>query len=328
MGITANSGPFVSFGLTKSASGGIQEYNEQRGPSVFDAGVAMADPRPAYTYQPGSPVTTKTWGWWKCFGRIDCKPGTFTAVTIATTQVPVAGTALTLQTVSSGCVTAGVVLHPSSNPQASVTVLAIDSTYATVPSGLAFGQSGTITCWDPQLALSRTISLDRASTLDDTAATYTIQGYDIYGYKLTETITGTSSQGSTNYQSVKAFKYIESITPAGTLGTTGLTVRPTNTYGLPLAAREGWQFQAWLGLSSNQVQLTAQTSLLLFGSTITNTATSPDVRGTWASTNTSSNSSNFLFVQVRPRAQDIQNMASTYLSTAYWLWLGADQYSS
>lgn len=328
MGITANSGPHLAFGLTRSASGGVQEYNEQRAPSLFDAGIALYDPRPPYGYMPGQGADAKTYGWWHGVGRVSGKPGTFTAVTIATTQVPVSGTPLTLQTVSSGCVTAGVTLIPASNPNARVSVLAIDSTYATVPSGLACGQTGSITMWNPQLAISRTISLDRASTLDDTAATYTIQGYDIYGYKITETITGTSSQGSTNYQSQKAFKYIESITPGGTIGSTGLTVRPTNTYGFPIAVREGWQAELWMGVSSMSAPVTNQTSLLTFGSTVTNTSTTPDIRGTWASTNLSSNSSNNIFIEVRPRAQDIQNMCGSYASTSYWLWLGADQYSS
>lgn len=330
MGINAFSGPNLTFGLTRSASGGIQEYNEQRGPNVADAGYALYDPRPPYAYYPGSPVTAKTWCWWNSYGRVDCKPGTFTLVTIAATQTPVAGTALTLATASSGCVTTGVTLVPASNPQTTVTgLLAIDSTYATVPVGQACGSAGTVTAWDPQLALSRTITFEKSSTTgDDSGATYTIQGYDIYGYAMTETITGTSSTGSTSYNSQKAFKYIKSITPGGTIGATNISVHPSNTFGFPLAVREGWQAELWQGLSSNMVQMTSQTSLITFASTVTATATTPDHRGTWASTNLSSNSSNYVFMQVRPRAQDVLNMTQTVLSSGYWLWLGMDQYSS
>lgn len=326
MGITAIPGPNISFGLTRSASGGIQEYNEQRGPSVADLGYAMYDPRPNFAYMPGQGVTAKTWSWWGSVGRVDAKPGTFSLVTIAATQQPVSGTALTLATGSSGSVTVGVTLRPSSNPQTTVTVLAMDSTYATVPTGLAFGQAGSITAWDPQLAVTRGITFEKSSTTgDDSAGTYTIAGYDLYGYAMTETITGTSSTGSTSYVSQKAFKYIASITPGGTIGATNVSVHPNNTYGFPLAVREAWQTELWLGLSTNQTQLATQSTLITFASTVTATATTPDVRGTWASTNLSSNSSNFMFIQVRPRAQDIYNTASTYASTGYWLWLGMDQ---
>lgn len=329
MGITAFSGPNLTFGLTRSASGGIQEYNEQRGPDVSDAGYALYDPRPAYNYMPGGPVAAKTWGWWGSVGRVDAKPGTFTPVTIASCQQPVSGTALTLATGSSGCVTTGVTLVPASNPNTTVTVLAMDSTYATVPVGLSWGQAGTINSWDPQLAVSRCITILKATTsAGDDAGTYTIQGFDIYGYAMTETITGTSSTGSSVYNGVKAFKYIRSITPGGTIGSTTISVYPSNTYGFPLPVRSGWQAEMWLGLSSNMVQATAQTTLITFAATLTPTATGPDVRGTWASTNLSSNSSNFMFIQVRPRAQDVNNMTTTYAATASWPWLGIDQYSS
>lgn len=330
MVISAIPGPYVQFGLTRAASGNVQEYNEQRAPNVNDAGDSMMDPRAPYVYQPGSASNTKTWAWWDNYGSVDCKPGIISSVGISSAQQPVAGTALSLSTTSSGCITAGVTLIPASNPNTTVSVLAIDSTYATVPVGLACGQTGAITMWDPQIALSRAIVIEKSSaTSDDSAGTYTIQGYDIYGYKMTETITGTSSTGSTSYVSQKAFKYIQSITPGGTIGATTVQVHPSpGLYGFPLAVRAGWQAEMWMGLSSNMVQVTTQSSLLVYGSTVTNTSTTPDVRGTWASTNLSSNSSNFVYIRVRPRPQDIYNMTTTVTTTGSWLWLGADQYSS
>lgn len=328
MGVTAIPGPQVSFGVTQTSTGGIQEYNDERGPNLNYGGNALYDPRPEVSYQPGSPVGTKVYGWWDNKGIVDGKPGTFSAVTIATTQVPVAGTPLTLQTASSGCITAGVTLTPTSNPNTTVSVLAIDSTYATAPRSLAWGTGGTVRTWDPSNAISRTLMLTRSASQDDTAATYTIQGYDIYGYKMTETITGTSSTGGSSYAGQKAFKYIQSITPAGTLGSTGMTVTVTNTYGFPLAVNRASQTELWMGLSTNMAIVGTQSTLLTFACTVTNTATTPDVRGTWASTNLSSNSSNIITMWVRPRAADIANMGTTYTSTGAWTWLGAPQYSS
>jgi hypothetical protein len=329
MGITALSGPRLTFGLTRTSTGGVQEYNEQRGADMADCGHAMMDPRPEYTYRPGSGVTRKTWGWHGGVGAVDCKPGTFTVGSVAASQQPVSGTALTLATGSSGCVTIGVTLAPASNPGNPVSVIALDSTYATVPVGLAFGQTGTESLWDPQVALSRGITIEKSSTTsDDSAGTYTIQGYDIYGYAMTETITGTSSTGSTSYNSNKNFKYIQSITPGGTIGATAVSVHPNNTYGFPMAVWAGHQVELWMGLSSNIAQVTTQTTLITFGATLTPTATTPDVRGRWASTNLSSNSSNYVYIRVRPRPQDIQSMSATYSSTGTWLVTGAPHYSS
>lgn len=327
MVVSAVPGPWITFGLTRTSTGGVQEYNEQRGPNVADCWNAMADPRAPYTYRPGSGVTVDVYGWYDGKGIIDCMPTTLSCNGVALSQTPVAGTALTLSTINTNNATIGVTLIPATGT-ASVTVVSIDSTYSSFPRGLGFGQSGTVTAWDPATLLSRQITIGRATGNSDTGATYTIQGYDIYGFAMTETITGTSSTGNSTYASQKAFKFIRSITPAGTLGATAVYVGVNDTYGFPMRVYNGSMVQIWSGISSMMNIMTAQSSLMIFGSTVTNTATTPDIRGTWASSIASSTANGQrVKIKVYPRAEDIQAMSATYSSTGTVYWLG-EQYSS
>src|SRR5690348_14355675 len=54
MTIKANSGPSVSFGITTTSTGGVTQYNEDRGPDGSDLGYGLMDPRPFYRYTPGN----------------------------------------------------------------------------------------------------------------------------------------------------------------------------------------------------------------------------------------------------------------------------------
>jgi len=73
MGIVANSGPNITYGVTVSASGAVAGYNESRGPSLSDLGDGMLDPRSQYNYgyQPGGAVDTKAYGFYGLQGIID-----------------------------------------------------------------------------------------------------------------------------------------------------------------------------------------------------------------------------------------------------------------
>lgn len=329
MVITANSGPNISFGLTRSASGQVQEYNEERGPDIADCGNMIGDPRGVYGYQPGSGVGANVYGWYNGVGTIDCVPTTISTNAVALTQSSTTtGATIVLSSVSNGNVTIGVTLTPADGSSAR-TVIAIDSTYSTFPRGLEFGQVGTVTAWDATTLLGRNVTIAKGSSLDDTAGTYTIQGFDIYGNKMTETITGTSSQGSSNYTSRKMFKFIQSITVGGTPGSSTISVGVGDTYGFPLAVHDGSQVNVWSGLSSNGNWLSAQSSLMVFASTVTQTATTPDVRGSWASSIASSTANGQrVKIVVTPRVQDVQVMTTTYASSGPHMWLGVDQYSS
>src|SRR3989304_9111215 len=74
MGITAVSGPSLSYGITTTSTGGVSEYNEERGPGLQDLGVGLMDPRAAYNYKPGNPPGSAVLGLWDNKGLVDAVP--------------------------------------------------------------------------------------------------------------------------------------------------------------------------------------------------------------------------------------------------------------
>lgn len=140
------------------------------------------------------------------------------------------------------------------------------------------GLGGPIRFWNPNWAISRGIVVTANGV--DTSGTYTIAGYDIYGYPLTQTLTGTSSSTATT---TKAFKYIASVTPNGTIGSTTLTVGTVDVFGLPL--RTDWA--TYLNVYWNNALITPANAVLVAADINTPTALTGDVRGTITATATS-----------------------------------------
>ena len=58
MSITANSGPYISFGQSPYGN----DYNPDLGPSLFWGGVGRLDPRTNFTYLPGQASGSLTAG--------------------------------------------------------------------------------------------------------------------------------------------------------------------------------------------------------------------------------------------------------------------------
>ena len=266
MSITANSGPYVSFGQAP-----FPDYNPEAGPSLFYAGAGLLDPRPFYTYSPGQNFGAATAGFLG-FTRIlsvNQVPSTLSATNIATSQAPVSGTALTL---TAGTGVTGSTSITSATTGALVTgLLALDGAAGRV----SFGSAGTIQLWDPTKALSRNV---RITTAVGDSAVYTVRGYDIYGYAMSEAIT---ASGATTVSGKKAFKYIQSVTPVGTVGATA-TVGTGDVFGFPLySATFIIGADADVAISWNGAAITATTGYLA-GVTTTASTTTGDVRGTYA----------------------------------------------
>lgn len=279
MGITAISGPTINFGITQSSSGAVGDYNDQRGPSLFDLGQGMLDPRSFFNYSPGSAVTDQVYGFYHSpVAVVDYIPfaADSSAIYRSTTGAPVAGTALALVAQSSVGSFQTTIIAPETG--LAVSVIALDSTAAT----LNFGNAGTVAIWNPNAGTGRALTVINTSNAN--AETYIVNGRDAYGIKMSETISAsTTSTGSG--QGKKAFKYISSVTPstATTISATGVRIGFTDTFGFPILA-------GYLGMTTVQmstsplvpstVVLTSANSVL--GSTVaTATATTPDARGTY-----------------------------------------------
>lgn len=166
-----------------------------------------------------------------------------------------------------------------------------------VSSPIAFGtvggNGGPVTSYNPQWALSRCIGV--TSNGDDTGGTYTIAGYDIYGFPMTQTITGLSTGQA---KTTKAFKYITSVTPNGTINSTTLTVGTTDIIGLPFRADAFPHLMVWWNTSTtvSVLQVSDTAPGFVAADISVASATTGDVRGTFLLPTNASNSTRRLTI--------------------------------
>jgi hypothetical protein len=327
MTITALSGPCVSYGITPTSSAGTGllgndlEHNSQRAPDVSDLGHAMMDPRVAYAYNPGSGVTDQVFSFYRGVGAVDYVPTAIANsasafVVLATVSTGVSG-AFTLAAASSANGTYATTIIAPETGQVTGTLIAIDSTAAYV----TFGSDGTIVSWNPGAGTGRNITINKSSNLD--AGTYTVAGRDMYGFKMTEQITSSSS---TNLAGKKAFKYISSITNTTTPTSTSVSIGFGDIFGLPLyTPYNGANCQIFLTAAASQTGLATGSSAFVVGalSSITQTSTTADVRGTWGSS-TATNGTIRLQMTITPAASAIAAVTSTNIAPLF----GNAQFSS
>ena len=201
---------------------------------------------------------------------------------IALTQSATTTTTRTLTLTTSN--TANVTINQSivrADTGATVTgLLAIDSKMATV----TFGSDAAVNLWSPATSISRCVRIEGSS--NDGAGGFTINGYDIYGYPMTETLAGSISTttGSTFVVTQKAFKYISTITASGTINSTGVTIGVADIYGFPLAVTNGNRTVIGISSGTSFNTVTTSTGIVVASTAATQTSTTPDVRGTWSST--------------------------------------------
>lgn len=285
MSISAVSGPLISYGQAT-----YSDYNPEQGPSLFWGGSGILDPRPFYTYQPGQPAGNMVCGFLGTtrIMTVNQVPSTLSATNIAAAAVPVAGTPMTLVSSTGGGVTVPVSITNASTGSTVTGLLALDGAAGLV----TFGSSSTIQLWDPTKALSRNIRI--TSVADETGATFSVKGYDIYGFPMSETITGVNNGIASGK---KAFKYVASVTPAGTLSGSNVSVGTGDVFGFPLYSAT-WTAgaDADVSISWNAAAITANTGYVA-GVTSTATATTGDVRGTYAVQSASDGSKRLVFTQ-------------------------------
>ncbi len=148
---------------------------------------------------------------------------------------------------------------------------------------LPFGSAGTIQLWNPQALSGRAVAIYPVSGTPTGNITFTVAGYDIYGYPMSEAISLTS--GSTQNTAVpgkKAFGYIASVTPSAT-DTVTYSVGTTNIFGLPLRSDSFGDILINYATSLSPALITANTGYVA-AVTIPATTTTGDVRGTYTAT--------------------------------------------
>ena len=293
MTITALTGPVVTFqdgGLLNSSSA---YQNADQAPSLFLQGTGLLDPRTNYTYFPDDPngiigigaggaaiYAAPLLGWLNAtFLTADYAPGTASTTSIAAAQTFTSSTTLTLATVSAGNITVnsgpGTTASNSSGfPNAAGTTattgnLLIDN----IPAWVYPAQSRSIALWDPAnppVGRAVTIYTNTAS-----GASFTVSGYDAYGYPITQVIAGSSSTGSVT--TGKTFKWVTSVVSSITSSTASVSVGVSDTYGFPMFAGGFSYIDLWF---NNTAAFTTASTSFTAGSTATAT-NSTDVRGTY-----------------------------------------------
>lgn len=301
MAITNLSGPLIVSGQRPAVNGMVPEYNQDAGPSLLYSGCGLLDPR--WGYFDHNAYRAMGFSASANIPVLDVIPFTATANNIAASQAVTAGTKMTLVSTTGTGVTvlaAATTIYPSANVIPSG-ALALDG----VSALLTYGSSPSIAIYDPSKALSRCVSV--VTNADDTGGFYTVAGYDIYGYPMTQKLTGVSSGTVTT---TKAFKFVTSVIPSGTINSTAVTVGTSDTIGLPLRA----DFFGDLKINYPDTLVTATTGFTAAVTTSPATLITGDVRGTYV-LQTASNNARHLQVFATPRPVNLPGNAGSYATT-------------
>lgn len=184
---------------------------------------------------------------------------------------------------------------------------------------IPFGSACTIRLYNPMAMLARGVSIT-STTSQVSGTVFTINGLDVYGYPMTETIT-LSGTTATTTNGVKAWKYITSVTPSVHSDSTGsYSVGTQDVMGFPIRSdnfQPGAEFD--IALEMNNAVITSGTGYTAAVVTSPATATTGDVRGTYA-LQTSSNGTLLFGVSQTPLVANIGSATGIFGVTQYTGW--------
>lgn len=246
MSVSHKTGPDVIFGQaavigsTTPAGGTTIDYNPHFAPSAAFGGMNLLDYRGA-AYSPGQPNGTVIPAW---VGNdvlvVDQIPWASTSNNIASTAGAfVAGGALALVTSSGVGVVPGVSIVSATSGQTVTGLLSLDGSVSMVsyaPMG------GSVQSYDPRTMVSRAVTVTNQAGTTDATTTYTVVGFDVYNYRMSDAIVGATAGSSAGVAVTatgkKGFKYIQSVTPSGTSASTWTSVGTADIVSYPLTAYE------------------------------------------------------------------------------------------
>ena len=189
-----------------------------------------------------------------------------------------------------------------------------------IPTNL---QTPSVYLWSPMALAGRAVSVTAASGA--TYATATVNGYDIYGFPMSEAITISAGSAATGK---KAFKYIKSVVlSGGTADTThAYSVGTTAVIGLPVRADSA--AEVVVNAANSQTAVSENTAFAANGflpaDRTTPSATTGDVRGTIDVSNASgvnltpsTGTNKYVFRQI-PSAYNVQSTTGLFGLTQYY----------
>lgn len=206
----------------------------------------------------------------------------------------------------------------SANATATATGDTVTGLYTAFPHAQPEGSAATVLMWNPMAMLARAVSVTSTTSQVD-AATFTINGLDIYGFPMTEVIT-LSGTTATTTNGKKAFKYIKSVTPNTTDGTGNYSIGTLDIFGLPIRS-DKYQVGMCVDVSMmmNNALITSATGYVAGVETSPATASTGDVRGTYA-TQTGANGTLLLGVNQSPFNNNLQSVTGLYGVSQYSAW--------
>lgn len=241
MAITPFTGPLV--GIRDNPLGavgtGSANQNSQQAPWLSLQMYALHDARVPFTYKNGGDNTTQKAYGFLSSGPLQVLDQAMSAIAdnnIAASASPGAA-ALTLVSSSGAGITVGTSITQADTGATVTGLWAIDTAMA----GVGFGQDATINMWDPTKAVARNVRITSGS--DDSGITFTVTGYDLYGYPMSEAITGANTGIASGK---KAFKYISAITHTGSVAGT-VKAGTGDVIGLPLRCDRVPYISVWWG---------------------------------------------------------------------------------
>lgn len=292
---TALSGPLIVYGdRNPGGEASTGASNSQKAPSLLWGGAGLYDPRGQYD--------RVRYGALGFLGSsdipvIDAVPSAISAVNIAASQSPAAGAINLVSTTGAGITVLATALTVwPSGTVIPVNALAIDGPPGLVTFGRAQLSSGNtvVSLYDSTKSLARNIRLTSGG--NDSGITFTVKGFDIYGFAMSETITGANAGVASGK---KAFKFVTGVTASASVAST-LTIGTGDVFGFPLRV----DTIGYVGLVWNASLITANTGWTTADATTPATATTGDVRGTYA-VQSASDASKRLQVYVTPSVANI-----------------------
>lgn len=228
--------------------------------------------------------------------------GTYVTGYGPTTSAAAAGTGFTGTYTVSTSVAAGT----SGSPLTITANVGSSTVNALNASRIPFGSAGTIQPWNPQGLLGRAVSV--TATTVGTSPVFTVAGYDIYGFPMTEALTATASS---TVNGKKAFKYITSVTPSAADSTNTYSIGVSDIIGLPLRSDNFGDILVNYSASLDPALVTANTGYTAAVKTLA-TATTGDVRGTYALQTAAAKATNRLFVRQTPALYNVGSIVGLY----------------
>jgi hypothetical protein len=161
-------------------------------------------------------------------------------------------------------------------------------------------QTPGVVLWNPAAIAGRAVAVTAAASA--TATTATVNGYDCYGFPMTEAITLTAGS---QVSGKKAFKYIKSVVLNAADATHAYSVDTTDVFGLPLRSDTFGDILVNYAASLTATTLITAATNYVASDRTTATSTTGDVRGTFGAF-TSGTGANKLVVRQSPQSYMVQ----------------------